>query len=147
MCHYEYIQCNLSICLCVSGARSLSTTAQLQAQGKSLLTRSDIIYIHIKIQICSLVEICFKWELNIVSLYLLIYLFTLSISLSTCYCLYFPFSSDKEQKDIGSAWCEEHSSGGRSSNPFPVVWNHVRLYSFLKSKFTGCSLSVVKENL
>lgn len=45
------------------------------------------------------------------------------------------FSSDKEQKVAGSAWYEEHSSGWRSSNPFPVVWNNVRLNSFLKAEF------------
>lgn len=39
----------------------------------------------------------------------------------------FCFSSDKDQEDTGSAWYEEHSSGGRSQNPFPDVWNYVWL--------------------
>jgi len=42
----------------------------------------------------------------------------------------FPFSSDKEQEDTGSARCEERRSGGRSPNPFPAVWNHVGLSSY-----------------
>lgn len=49
----------------------------------------------------------------------------------TDFCLDVFSSSDKKQKDPGSAWYEEHSSGGRSPNPFPDVWNHVRLCSFL----------------
>lgn len=38
------------------------------------------------------------------------------------------FSSDQEQEDAGPAQCEEYSAGRRSPNPFPAVWNYVRLH-------------------
>lgn len=39
------------------------------------------------------------------------------------------FSSDKEQKEPGSAWREKHCPGWRSSNPFPDIRHYVRYTS------------------
>lgn len=50
---------------------------------------------------------------------------------------FFNFSSDKEQKDPCSAWCEKHCPGWRSSNPFSHIRNYVSLHLI---QFWNCTL-------
>lgn len=115
------------------GARSLSTTSQLQAQGKSFLPAesSEVTIMYwgkyprppLLLLLCAKI-FYFPW-----ATYYVMVNRTVQFTNSICkmFSLFFQtFSSDKEQEEFGSAWCEKHCPGWRRSNTFSDIRHYVR---------------------